>query len=187
MDCRYLQIVSMAMLIFGAAAQAQTVGLELGLVETGPVGGAKASGDRIAFDLLDRFAPYGRDILSFASQRLISRGTNNGGAILQEQIYGDAIEAVWQWMWPATYRWHPWLGGGVGYQKERYVNRYRIERSGYLVEHLPDASQSGPVIVAVIDVAQRYGPRLTFGIDVRCEREIAPGRWLWALSLTLGY
>lgn len=187
MDYRYLPIVFTAVLFFGATAQAQTVGLELGLVQARTGGGGTGSGRRIAFDLLDRFAPYGRDLLSFVSQRLFSRGMHADGTLQEEEIDSETIEAVWQFMWPATYRWHPWFGGGVGYREGRRVNRYQIERSGYLVERLPDESQSGPVIVAVIDVAQRYGPRLSFGVDVRCERLIAPGRWLWALSLTLGY
>lgn len=110
MGCRCLQIVFTAVLIFGATVQAQTVGLELGLVQARAVGGAKGSGRRIAFDLLDRFAPYGRDLLSFVSQRLLSRGTHADGVLQEEEIDSKAIEAVWQFMWPATYRWHPWFG-----------------------------------------------------------------------------
>ncbi|MHB1951406.1 MAG: hypothetical protein ACYCQK_08025 [Acidiferrobacteraceae bacterium] len=187
MRSRCLALLSVASAMLSTALWAQTIRVDLGQAWSLDSDGLHGAGRSIACDLLDRFMPDGRDILSFVSQRLLVRGAVPGGAIMQEESRSEGIEAIWQFMWPVTYRWHPWVGGGVGYLKEQSVNRYLIERAGYVVLPLPDEPRSGPVVVAAIDVARRYGTRLEFGVDVRGERQTVAGRWVWTLSLSVGY
>lgn len=175
--------------LLGCSLWASAAGAAPAFVAVGAAAGwgaAAGRGLRLTLGLLHRNGPSHRWALRGFLER--SRATQVQG---QDREQAEEREAgfgwSWEHRWPLGYRWHPWLGGEIGYVSNLGINRYRISRQGYLVTPLPDASGSGLLLGLLLDNEWRLAPGLVSGISVEYQREMAAYGHQLIISLTGRY